>query len=221
MTILQKPVLGPCNSTPWYFQEDAVNAARNEFKRGIRSTYVVMPTGSGKTFVFGYATRKTVEKGGRVLILVNTDILCSQAVNKLDHLGVEAAVEKAGSYARACWEPDVVVGSVQTMKGERLRSWPRDYFKLVIPDECHRVVAPSYQEILTWFAPAWRLGVTATPNRADGQSIKSVFQTEAYQISMLELMTAPSPGPYLCRLKMVRKDLGIDLREIRKTKEDY
>jgi superfamily II DNA or RNA helicase len=223
--LLSKPELGPCTINLWDYQERAVESARNEFLYGedaqgrrIRSTLIVIPTGGGKTIVFGSIARRSIERGGRVLILAHTDELCKQAIQKMDFLGVEAGLEKAGARARSLYDPDAVVACVPTLKPRRLKEWPRDYFDIIITDEAHHAVAGSYMQIYGHFSKALHVGVTATPLRADDESLYQVFQSVAYQASMIDLMTAPDPGPYLSRIKFLSQDIGIDLKGLRKQK---
>lgn len=203
------------------YQEEAIDAARNRFAAGDKSTLLHLPTGTGKTVVFGSIARKVVERGGRVLVLAHRGELIEQAVNKLDELGVEAGVEKASSRARSLYEPDVVVASVQTMQRERLAGWPQDYFRLLITDEAHHATAPTYRRIYRHFHPALHLGVTATADRADEDDLGQVFESVAYEMTLWDAMRPEPPGPYLCRLKFVQCDVEIDLRDIRTTAGDY
>ena len=49
------------------------------------------------------------------------------------------------------------------------REYPRDFFDLIIVDECHRGSArdeSNWREILEYFEPAFQIGMTATPLRA-------------------------------------------------------
>jgi superfamily II DNA or RNA helicase len=219
--LLEKPALGPCRMDLRPYQDEAIGAARREFASGKRSTLLILPTGTGKTIVFGAIARRVVERGGRVLILAHRDELITQAVNKLDRLGVECGVEKGESRARALFEPDVVVATVQTMQRRRLESWPADYFKLLVCDEAHHATAGTYRRVRKHFAPALYLGVTATADRADETNLGEVFESVAYELSLWDAMTAPHPGPYLCRLKFVQCDVDIDLRHIRTTAGDF
>ena len=173
--------------------------------------YECLPTGCGKTITFGMITRKAIEKGNKVLILAHRGELIDQAAEKLCTLGVDAQIEQASSYARSVWEPDCVVGTVQTLRGKRLESWPRDYFRLIVTDEAHHATADTYQAIYEHFN-ALHLGVTATADRADEDSLSDVFESVAYEYSLWDAMRAPHPGPYLCRLTFVQCDLQIDLR---------
>lgn len=134
--LLDKPRLGPRSIEPRDYQRDAIDAVRSEFLKGIRRTMVVLPTGMGKTHMFAGATRMTIEKGGKALILVHRKGLVRQTVNALDQWGIEPGVEWADQYARALFEPDAVVAMIQTMHPRRLATWDPDFFNLLIIDEC-------------------------------------------------------------------------------------
>jgi superfamily II DNA or RNA helicase len=209
------------NWSPRPYQIIAVNRCRDFLRQGNRAALMVLPTGTGKTIAFAAITRLAVNKGGRVLILAHRDELIEQAANKLAaSAGLDAAIEKADRHARRDWslmhggEPAVVVGSVQTMRAKRLQSWPRDYFSLVIVDEGHHVVAQSYLDILDHFRKARVVGVTATADRSDGEDLGQVFHGIAYEFSLRD---AIDQG-YLCPIRTVKLDVGVDLADIRTTR---
>ena len=214
--------LGPRKVTPRYYQDEAVNAVRDEFIKGVRSTLLAMPTGSGKTMVFSEIARRVIEKDGRILVLAHRDELIKQAASKMDLFGVDAAIEKSGRHARALGNPDCVVGSVQTLTPGRLaREWPRDYFDLVVFDEGHRATRKNqtYYNIYQHFGKKARfLLVTATPNRYDEEPL--LAESIAYEYKLWDAMTDPA-GPYLCPLVYVQCDVDIDLRGLRAKGEDY
>jgi superfamily II DNA or RNA helicase len=103
------------------------------------------------------------------------------------------------------------------MRAERLATWPSDYFKLIIVDECHRGGNTSYTNIYNHFSKAYRLGVTAT----DKPSLDKVFDTVAHHMGLREGILAKSPGPYLSPISIVQCPVDIDLREIRTSKGDF
>lgn len=198
----------------WPYQARGVMKIWRQFDSGIRSTLAVFATGTGKTVLGGEVARDTIERfNGRVLWLAHRDLLVQQAVEDLAFVGVDAAVEKADSYARAnplLGDPAAIVASVQTMKGQRLESWPRDFFKLVVTDECHHGTGDSYGAIYKHFNADWHLGLTATPDRLDGENVGQVYQTVADEYS---LMDAVSEG-YLKRPKIRRIQTDIDLSSL-------
>jgi superfamily II DNA or RNA helicase len=217
-SLLEKPQLGHSQVRLRPYQEDAIAAIRGEFARKVRSTLLVLPTGLGKTVVFGSIARKTIEKGNRVLILAHRLELIEQASQKLDMLGVTAEIEMADQCAKARFDdPDCVVATVQSLQRKRLLSWPQDYFSLIITDEAHHATSESYKSIYKHFHRARHLGVTATADRADKTGLDSI----AYEVTLWDAMTAPPPGPYLCRLLFCQRDVAIDLTGLRTKKGDY
>jgi len=95
-----------------------------------RSTLLVLPTGTGKTVVFCHIIRDQAASGHRALILAHRDELLKQATAKLATVGIrDVGLEKG--LCRAGDQP-VVVASVQSLRGERLRRIPRNAF----PAQC-------------------------------------------------------------------------------------
>jgi superfamily II DNA or RNA helicase len=176
-------------------------------------TLAVLPTGGGKTVVFSKLAQLT---DGKTLILAHRDELVDQAINKLhDSTGIFAQKEKAES--KASLQSDVVVGSVQTMQGNRLARWPQNHFKLVVADEAHHAVSKSWQNTLNHFTSAKVLGVTATPDRGDKKNLGQYFQHVAYEISLFELINQG----YLSRIAVKSVPLTIDLTKVRMSAGDY
>lgn len=75
----------------------------------------------------------------------------------------------------------IVVASVQTLnssrKGRRrIEKFDPDDFGLIMVDEAHRSAAASYRRVFEYFADAYKIGVTATPDRLDGVGLGCVFQ---------------------------------------------
>jgi superfamily II DNA or RNA helicase len=200
------------------YQSEARDAIFGEFARGVRSTLLVLPTGLGKTVVFGAVARDVIDDGGRVLVLAHRGELLDQAADSLAALDVESSIEKAEKSARGTlWgDPACVVASVQTMQRKRLESWPRKHFKLIVTDEAHHAPADSYGHIYRHLDPDWHLGVTATADRLDGENLGQVYQSVAYEYS---LRRAIEEG-WLSRLTFVRCETTVDLRNIRTTGGD-
>ncbi len=219
--ILSKPTLGPYKVDPRPYQSEAIAAVRNEYVNGIRRTMIILATGTGKTLVSSFIGRKVIEKGGRILFLAPSTELVEQAANKFDLVGIEVGIEQASQQARSIFEPDAVIGSIQTMKGKRLSSWSPDYFNMIIVDECDYGFMGTYRKILDYFGKARVLGISATVARADEEDLGQFYESIAYTMSAYDGMTAEHPGPYLCRLIYdLVPDLDIDLRDLRPKKGD-
>lgn len=115
------------------YQSDAIVAVERELA-SLRSTMIVMATGTGKTVVFAEFARRFVATGGRALIVAHRGELLDQAAAKLRDLGLRASIDRAGDVAST--NAPVVIGSVQTLRGKRLERHAPDAFGMIVIDEC-------------------------------------------------------------------------------------
>ncbi len=198
------------------YQSAAVEAALAEFAAGRSSTLVVLPTGCGKTVAFSEVVRREVEQGRRALVLAHRSELLDQALHKLTACAVSAQIEQGGR--RAAPDAPCVVASVQTLRGPRLERWAPDAFGLIVIDEAHHATADGYRSIRARFPGARVLGVTATPDRLDGQGLGVAFESCAYRY---ELRDAIRDG-WLVPLKARRVALdGLDLSTVHTRAGDF
>jgi superfamily II DNA or RNA helicase len=138
------------------YQDEAIRALGQLYARGQRRLLVGLPTGTGKTVVFGTLAAKAHAKSAwRVLVLAHRDELIEQAVAKIlmirPDLAMHVGVVKA---QRNEWDKDIVVASVQSLHRRRLEQIPRDQFDLVVTDEAHHSAADTYVAILRWLGAA-------------------------------------------------------------------
>ena len=198
------------------YQKEAVKAVESAF-RDVQSTLIVLATGCGKTIVFSRLAADEARRGGRVLILAHRGELIQQAVDKLRKAtGIVAGVEMAEQRSDADYdEPPytVVVGSVQSMcREKRLRRFSPDEFSLIVIDECHHALTGTYRAVIEHFPNAHLLGVTATPDRGDLRSLGEVFQTIAFQYSIVDAIR----DGYLCPIRAQTIPLRIDISSVAK-----
>ncbi|MCQ6269098.1 sigma-70 family RNA polymerase sigma factor [Pseudarthrobacter sp. R1] len=146
---------------PW--QQEALKAWHSNARRGV----VEAVTGSGKTRVGIAAAFEAVRQGIKVLILVPTAELQRQWLVSLRR-DLPAARRGALGDGRSdsLDNVDILVAIVHSASNrETLRSHKAG---LIIADECHRYAAPMFTGALQE-GYAWRLGLTATFERADGE----------------------------------------------------
>lgn len=179
----------PCSITLRCYQE-AARAAVHRAHETVRSTLVVLPTGTGKTALAGALGLDVKARGSRTLFLAPTITLCDQTYESMRRMGLTVGVEQADR--EVAWPlPDVVVASVATMRGKRLQTFPRDAFALIVVDEAHRAPGGTlYAAILAHFEGAKVVGLSATPDRTDGLAMANVFESTAYEMTMLAAMRA-------------------------------
>ena len=197
------------------YQVDARDAAFAEFRSGSSSTLVVMPTGTGKTVLAGMCVEEARARDRRALFLAHREVLIEQAYKTLCRFGLDCAVEMGPQDARkhaSTFGPlDAVVGSVQTLQDDRLMRWSPNEFGLIIIDECHRSLAPSYTKILNWFEGYDLLGITATPRRGDERNLGARFQTKAFEYTLRQAIA----DQWLAPIKVRECQVTVDLRGIK------
>jgi superfamily II DNA or RNA helicase len=189
---------------------DSIIESWGEFQRVL----AVLPTGAGKTVIFSKVTERSLP--GRTLILAHREELIEQAVAKIEATtGIVAQVEKAER--KAGRNATVVVGSVQTLQGDRLAAWPQDHFARIVVDEAHHALSDTYRRILDHFCTARVLGVTATPFRGDKKNLGTLFQSIAFEVGLIDLIKSG----YLAPIKIKSIPLPIDLNGIRTISGDF
>jgi superfamily II DNA or RNA helicase len=143
--------------TPRTYQEDALAAWTAARGRGV----VVLPTGAGKTVL---ALMTIAQAGVRPLIVVPTLELLKQWADGLRrHLGLPPeAVGQVGGGTRQVRAATVITYDSAWRRPRDLRP-----FGLLVFDEVHHLPSASYRRIAEASSAPFRLGLTATPERAD------------------------------------------------------
>jgi superfamily II DNA or RNA helicase len=195
------------------YQKDMLACIRQDWRDGLRRLIVSSATGTGKTWAFVFIIWAARQNGLRCVVLVNTDELVQQTVEKLKRVGVDPGIIKA---RRNEWMRDVVVASIQTLsKASRLYNLPPNHFGVVITDECHYANAPSYQRVLWYFADAWHLGVTATPFRGDKRSVAGAGWNK---VSYVYTMQDAIRDGWLAPVRFVQVSTGVEIGKLTKSK---
>jgi len=182
------------------YQQEAREAVHASWKNH-QATLLVLPTGTGKTYVAATIVHDRKDDG-RILWLAHRGELLDQAAETLaERVGLAANVEKAE--LRAPREMDlwgarpVVVASVPTMRGRRLKDWDPTSFATIVVDEAHHAPAKTYRDIVAHFSSAKVLGLTATPDRGDGVAMGGVFSDVAFKYDMRQAIREG----YLCGIQ--------------------
>lgn len=171
-----------------------------------------MPTGTGKTPTFCYIARKFLEQGEGVMVIAHRQELINQAHEKIEAIcGIPAGLIKAGKPINL--EYDVQVASVQTLV--RRKGFPN--IGLLIIDEAHHACSKSYEKISEVYPNAYILGVTATPNRSDGQGLRKQFD----DIVILHPVRWFIERGYLSPCKIFTAPKKIDTTGIKMTGGDF
>jgi hypothetical protein len=109
-----------------------------------------------------------------------------------------------------------VTGTVQSV-ARHLERFDPSAFGYIVIDEAHHATGETYQKLLRYFRPQFTLGLTATPDRADGISALEVFQNAAHRLSLREAVERGELVPIRC----VRVKTNVDLTHVRFNQVQY
>ena len=133
---------------------------------------VIAATGSGKTYLAAFDAKFFGAK--RLLFIVHKDTILTQALNTFSKVfGQERSYGLFnGEYSEI--DKDFIFASNQ-MLSKHLELFSPEEFDYIIIDEVHHAAASTYQKIIEYFKPSFLLGLTATPDRMDGEDVYQMF----------------------------------------------
>lgn len=210
-----------------YYQEIAVNKAVEAIADKEPRILLTLATGTGKTFIAFQIVHKLLsvkwnldkaDRRPKILFLADRNLLADQAINTFNDPYEKDLIKIDGSEVRA--RNGVVptnafiffaiyqaISEKENIDGY-FRHYPKDFFDLIIIDECHRGSANetgSWREILDYFGSAVHLGLTATPKRDDNVDTYNYFKKPVYEYSLKDGINDGYLSPY--KVKKVRTNI--------------
>jgi len=197
------------NKSPRYFQRIAIDRSVEAIAKGVRRLLLVMATGTGKTYTAGQIMWRLwkSENAKRILFLADRNILIDQArVNDLKHFGDALTKISRQNFndIGSLMSHEIFLGLYQAMSGiteeqKLFKKLPKDFFDLIVVDECHRGSASEdgqWHEILDHFTSASHLGLTATPKETTDTSTTHYFGDSIYTYSLKQGIDDGFLAPY-------------------------
>lgn len=138
---------------------------------------LVSATGTGKTVMAAvdYARLRSTLKRDRLLFVAHREEILAKSRATFAHALRDASFGELWVGGRRPSRFVHVFASIQSLSASGIESLPPDHFDVVIVDEFHHAAAPSYEALLARVQPTELLGLTATPERADGMQILHWF----------------------------------------------
>ncbi|RUO39424.1 DEAD/DEAH box helicase [Pseudidiomarina aestuarii] len=221
---------------PRYYQELAVHAATDAIGQGKSRVLLTLATGTGKTFIAFQIVHKLFQsrwnkddpgsRRPRILFLADRNILADQAINTFNpyekdliKINGEEVRKRSGvvpTNAHIFFAIYQAIAERENIEGY-YKSYPSDFFDLIMIDECHRGSANeegSWRAILDHFSSAVHVGLTATPKREANVDTYDYFGKPAFEYSLKEGINDGFLTPY--RVKRIRTNLD----ELVLTKDD-
>ncbi|MDJ0764505.1 MAG: DEAD/DEAH box helicase [Myxococcota bacterium] len=196
------------------YQKAAVTAVVSRYRKlGVRRMLLHLPTGAGKTVIATFIIKELLASSGfgRILFVAHRQEILDQTARTIKQQLPRLTIQIEQGDRRGDGTAHITIASVQSLVGRKERYDPSRY-SLVICDECHRALAPSWGEVIEYFhtrvsRETLLLGMTATPRRTDGRSALDVFGEVAFHISRAELEDLGYLVPM--RYFMIRSDLNL------------
>ncbi len=195
-----------------YYQDIAVERVLGAIAKGDKRVLLTLATGTGKTFIAFQTAWKLFQskwnilgdkqRRPRILFLADRNILANQAYNSFSAFDDDAlvrilpgdvskkgSVPTNGSIFFTIFQTFMSGTDADGNPAPNFGQYPRDFFDLIIVDECHRGGANDESEwrgILEYFEPAVQVGLTATPKRTENADTYKYFGEPVYTYSLKE-----------------------------------
>ncbi|MHB1605425.1 MAG: EcoAI/FtnUII family type I restriction enzme subunit R [Leptospirales bacterium] len=230
---------------PRYYQRIAINKTIEAISKGQDRILLVMATGTGKTYTAFQIIWRLWKAGRkkRILYLADRNVLIDQTmVNDFRPFGSTMAKLSTGSktieredgtetelttavdkkHRRIDTSFEIYLALYQAITGPEdqqklYRELSRDFFDLIVIDECHRGSAAedsAWREILDYFSSATQIGLTATPKETEYVSNIDYFGEPVYSYSLKEGIGDGFLAPY----KVIKVHLDVDVEGYRPEK---
>jgi len=219
--IFLKPFLPIPNKPERYYQTIAINRAVKAVLEGKKRALLTLATGTGKTtiafqIIYKLWNNRWNNKGEhrrpKILFLADRSILVSDPHAKdfavfgdarclVPEEGLPSSREVYFSTYQSLAEDSNRTGA--------FRKLPRDFFDLIVIDECHRGSATddsNWRAVLDYFNTSVQIGLTATPLRDDNKDTYAYFGNPLYIYSLKQGIEDGFLAPYLVHRVVTETD---------------
>ena len=191
--------------------------------RGHFRNLVVAATGTGKTVISAFDYRRfrseNAGKPCRLLFVAHRKEILEQSIKCFRGVLHDPNFGELFVGEHRPDSLDNLFVSVQTLNSRALTvAVSEDFYDFIIVDEFHHAAAPTYQQLLNYFKPRILLGLTATPERMDGENILRWFDNRiAAEIRLPEAIDRK----LLCPFQYFGISDSVDLSDVKWNRGGY
>ncbi|WP_442863689.1 DUF3427 domain-containing protein [Arthrobacter sp. FW306-07-I] len=163
---------------PFLHQEEMLEDLEAERLKGFNHNLLVAATGTGKTVIAALDYKRLSQAAGRslkLLFVAHRQEILKQAMRTYRDVMQDGAFGElyVGEHKPQEWKH--IFASVQSLSSLGVEQLKPDFFDVVVIDEFHHAMAPTYRRLLDHLKPQQLLGLTATPERGDGVDVAKQF----------------------------------------------
>lgn len=195
---------------PNHMQKRAIDNLNRLRHCGEDRALVIAATGTGKTYMSAFDVINY--KPQKMLFLVHREEILRSAERTFRKL-VKNKQKTTGLLTGSSKDinADYLFSTIQSMN-IHLDKFSRDEFEYIIIDEAHHSASPSYKKVMEYFEPKFLLGMTATPERCDSESIFDIFSNVALEVRLREALELNLVIPF--HYFGITDIEGIDLKDV-------
>jgi len=164
---------------PKTYQQDMLEQLAAERAHGRSRNLLVAATGTGKTVVAAFDYRNTcLARGGRprLLFVAHREEILRQAMRTYREVLRDPEFGELLTGDHQPERADHLFATINSVTGRDLvATVGAEHWHTVVVDECYRLAADRFDSFVRSIAPRVLLGLTATPERSDGQPITHYF----------------------------------------------
>lgn len=209
---------------PYPYQQEILDRlkAERDIRRHFRNL-VVAATGTGKTVISAFDYRRfrseNAGKPCRLLFVAHRKEILEQSIKCFRGVLHDPNFGELFVGEHRPDSLDNLFVSVQTLNSRALtEAVSEDFYDFIIVDEFHHAAAPTYQQLLNYFKPHILLGLTATPERMDGENILRWFDNRiAAEIRLPEAIDRK----LLCPFQYFGISDSVDLSDVKWNRGGY
>lgn len=154
-----------------FMQKNALEKLEILRQKNQTKALIIAATGSGKTYLSAFDVKNF--KAKKMLFLVHRENILISAKQSFENI-IENRTFGLFTGNKKEKSKDYIFSTIQTMS-LYFEEFKKDEFEYIIIDEAHHSTSPTYKKVIDYFKPKFLLGLTATSNRMDGNSIYEIF----------------------------------------------
>ncbi|RSK34281.1 DEAD/DEAH box helicase [Bhargavaea beijingensis] len=203
--VAEEPAAYHLDIRPYYYQQEILDELQAEREvHGRFRNLVVAATGVGKTVISAFDFKRILKANpnAKLLFIAHREEILTQSLATFRAILKDANFGELFVGQHVPSSMDHLFMSIQSWNSKQMATrTSSDFYDTIIVDEFHHAAAPTYQKLLKHYEPKVLLGLTATPERMDQQSILTYF--DDYIASEMRLTEAInrkllSPFHYFC-----------------------